>query len=115
MQRFATSPVLTYDVHLDRDGAVVRLHGDFDLVAAPHVEAILGEVLESAVAGVVVDLRGLQFIDSAGVHTLLAAQRSAERRACALSLVRGRRRVHRVFELTATEPLFTFDRGPGTR
>ena len=56
----------------------------------------------------VVDLRALSFLDSSGVHLLVAARRSAERRQRAVSLVRGPQNVQRVLALTGTESLLTY-------
>jgi anti-sigma B factor antagonist len=88
------------------DAVVVALSGELDLVSA--------DVLEHEVAGlhaaghdrVVVDLHRIEFIDSTGLRTLIGLHRTAERTGRRLSLVRGPRPVHRIFELTATAPLF---------
>ena len=93
----------------DRDRVVVRVIGELDFGVAAQVAAAVDELLDVGFARIVIDLRGLSFLDSAGVHTLVAAHRSADRRGCALSLVRGPREVHRVFELTATDSLLAFE------
>jgi anti-anti-sigma factor len=106
MQQSALSPDFLCDVQSDRDRVIVRLVGELDFAEAPALDATLHELLE---AGIVVDLRDLRFLDSAGLHRLILAHHAAELRECALSLIRGRDNVHRVFELTATESLFAFD------
>jgi anti-sigma B factor antagonist len=97
------------DVQPDRDRVVVRVIGELDFGVAPQVAAAVDDLLDVGFARIVIDLRGLSFLDSAGVHTLVSAHRSADQRGCALTLVRGPGEVHRVFELTATESLVTFD------
>ena len=80
------------DVH------VIELRGELDLDGAPQLEEELHSVERSDAASIVVDLGGLEFIDSTGVRLLvLAADRSPEGR---FSLLRGPHQVHRVFELT---------------
>ena len=52
---------------------------------------------------VVLDLRELAFLDSAGLRIMLRLQRSVSGNGGRLVLVRGPRRVHRVFELTGAD------------
>jgi anti-anti-sigma factor len=111
LQPSASSPEFFCAVRPERERAIVHLAGELDLGGAPQLAATVGELLDVGFANVVIDLRGLSFIDSSGVHTLIAAQRFAEQRGSALSLVRGAGPVHRVLELTATDSLFAFDDG----
>jgi anti-anti-sigma factor len=106
MQQSAISPEFFCDVRPDRERVVVAVGGELDFGAAPQLAATVDELLDVGFGRIVVDLRALTFLDSAGVHTLISAADSAVRRECALSLVRGCRDVHRVFELTATDSRF---------
>jgi anti-anti-sigma factor len=99
---------LACDVYPERDRVVVKLAGELDLEVADDVAAAIDGLIDAGIGHVALDLRELSFLDSAGVHMLLSVRESAERRKRSLSLVRGPRNVHRVLELTATEPLFTF-------
>ena len=54
----------------------------------------------------VLDLRRLSFIDSTGLHVLIRANRRAKEGQ--LRLLRGSRRIHRVFELTGTDKRLPF-------
>src|SRR4051794_25685431 len=49
---------------------VVELHGELDLSAADRLEAELQRVEETDVKQIVVDLSGLDFIDSSGIRVL---------------------------------------------
>ena len=111
MQQSALSPQFFCAVRPDRQRAIVRLTGELDLCAAPQVGATVEDLLDAGFAQIVIDLRDLGFLDSAGVHTLVAAQRSAAQRGSALSAVRGSGHVHRVLELTETDSVFAFDDG----
>jgi hypothetical protein len=53
---------------------------------------------------VIVDLRRLSFMDVAGMHVLLTAQRQAAERGRRLAFVRGPRAVQRLFSLVGVEP-----------
>lgn len=80
------------------DAHVIELLGELDLDGAPRLEQELRRV-ESTDAGViVVDLGGLQFIDSTGIRLIVMA--SERCRPGRFSLLRGPRHVHRVFEIT---------------
>jgi anti-sigma B factor antagonist len=90
-----------------RDGEiVVEAIGELDLHSADVLE---GEVIRLHADGhdrIVVDLRGVEFMDSTGLRLLIGLQRAAQREGRALSLVPGPRPVQRIFELTATHALF---------
>jgi anti-anti-sigma factor len=85
----------------ERDGEthVLELIGELDLDGAPRLEEELKRVEAGDAAAIIVDLAGLEFIDSTGIRLLLmAAERcQADGR---LTLLRGQRQVHRVFEIT---------------
>jgi anti-anti-sigma factor len=75
--------------------AWVRVAGELDLLTSPKLEQTLGEAQRYARL-VALDLRELTFIDCAGVHVILDAQRAE----CRLVLVRGQAHVDRVLTLT---------------
>jgi anti-sigma B factor antagonist len=101
-------PEFRFAVQPDRERVTVRLAGELDLGVAGGVAAAVDELIDAGFDHVVMDLRELSFMDSAGVHMLVSAQQSAERRKCAVSLIRGPGNVQRVLELTAADSLFTF-------
>jgi anti-sigma B factor antagonist len=81
------------------DAAWVRVTGELDIAAAPQLAETLVRAEESS-QRVVLDLRQLTFMDSAGVHVILEASvraHAAERR---LVLVRGPSQVNRMLDLT---------------
>lgn len=94
------------------DGRVlVRLGGELDMSTVPILEARLREALDGGGRRLVVDLRGLDFIDSTGLTLLVRWGRGAEQDGYELALVRGEARVHRLFELTGLDSRFTFAAG----
>jgi anti-sigma B factor antagonist len=103
-----THPDFLFAVQPDRERVVVRIVGELDIGVASNVASAVDELIDAGFGHVVVDLRELRFMDSAGVHMLLSAREAAERRKCAMSLIRGPREVQRVLELTAADSLFTF-------
>jgi anti-sigma B factor antagonist len=96
------------------DGMVVlRLRGELDLATASELSEQLGRAEHDARV-VVIDLRGLEFMDSTGVALLASADRRARERGGRLVVVRGGRQVQRLFELTGLDGrLEIVDRDPG--
>ena len=85
----------------EREGEthVVALLGELDIAGAPALEEELLRVEATDAKEIVVDLSSLDFIDSTGIRlVVMAADRcSADSR---LTLLRGPKQVHRVFEIT---------------
>ena len=96
----------------DRDGAkFVRPEGDLDMSTAPEVEAALRGALETGSKRVVVDLRGLHFMDSTGLTLLTRFNNAARRDGFDLELICGHDRIQRLFTLTGLHEYFTFTAG----
>jgi anti-anti-sigma factor len=80
------------------DAHVIELVGELDLDGAPGLEEEIKRVEDSDAPAIVIDLGQLEFIDSSGLRLLvMAAERCQPGR---LSLLRGPKQVHRVFEIT---------------
>ena len=67
--------------------AHVTLRGELDLATAPELEQLLTERIDSS-QEVVVDLRGLEFMDSSGIRVLVAAHTRAGRTGTRVFIVR---------------------------
>jgi anti-anti-sigma factor len=77
----------------------VPLNGELDFASAFDVELRLEQAIREA-DEVVVDLAGLDFIDSTGIRTLLEAHQAARRDGVTLRILPGSDAVQRVFEMT---------------
>jgi anti-sigma B factor antagonist len=83
-------------------GAVrVALRGELDLEHAYTFDEELRHVEETRPPCVVLDLRGLSFLDSAGLARLLAARTRAQRARRRLVLVRGTPAIQRLLAISA--------------
>ena len=82
---------------------VVCLHveGEFDVHHVYEFDQELRALEDTGATTVVVDLREVPFVDSAGLSRLLAAQRRARSNGHRLAVVRGCRAIERLFALTA--------------
>ena len=93
--------------HDGRGIACIQLVGELDLAGV----GCLAHHLDEAFAGddvVVVDLRQLTFMDSAGLRTLADAQAQARVSGHRLILTRGPRQVDRLFEISGLRDHFRF-------
>ena len=94
------------DVVPGDDEIVVEAIGELDLYSADVLEREVVRLRADGHDRIVVDLRGIEFIDSTGLRLLIGLHRAAQREGRSLSLVPGPRPVQRIFELTATQALF---------
>jgi len=76
------------------------LSGEFDLASRPLLDEALARVGEEQIEGLVLDLSGVSFMDSTGLHGVLVAKDLCARRGCELLFVRGSSQVQRLFELS---------------
>jgi anti-sigma B factor antagonist len=79
--------------------AVVRLTGELDLNTAPRAERALVDQLEPGARTLVVDLRGLEFCDAAGIRVFVRTRRRAQEVGANVRIVHPNRLVRRVLEV----------------
>lgn len=91
--------------------AVVVLAGELDLADAPAVSAQL-QAAADARGRVVVDMRGVTFIDSTAIGALVGVQRSLGERGGMIVLRNPSHAVVRLLELTALDRLFEIEAAP---
>jgi len=82
------------------NGHTVVLAGELDLVNAPSLERELEAAQVDPSRTVILDLRGVTFIDSTGIRVLLGADERAREGGGRLVVVRGAPAVDRAFEVT---------------
>lgn len=80
--------------------ARVTLEGELDIASAYAFDRRLLVLEQDRPRLIVVDLRGLTMLDSAGLARLVSAQRRARRGGWKLVLVRGGRAIQRVLQTT---------------
>lgn len=85
----------------DGDLVVLRLTGELDLASAYSLDDAIDAFRSPS--HVVIDMRGVTFIDSTGLRCLLRANGLAERRGIELTIVRGPRQVAEVFRLSGLD------------
>jgi anti-sigma B factor antagonist len=86
---------------------LVELRGELDIASVSEVAEAFDDLAPDAdgVRHVVLDLRGLTFMDASGVHELIRQNDFAHRNRHNLAVVRGRKAIQRLLELTALEEI----------
>jgi len=89
---------------------VVSLFGELDVASAPNLREQLIQLVSQGSHLLVLDLEGLDFLDSTGLGAIISALKRARTNGGDLRLVCTQSRIRRLFEITALDkafPLFT--------
>lgn len=95
------------------DGAIMlTISGELDLVSSPVLEQALEGLGASDARLVMLDMRGLEFMDSTGIHLLVKAHQRAHQAGQRFALIRGSEQVHRMLDLTGVSEQMTIVDSP---
>ena len=94
-------------LHITTSPSGLQLRGEIDAHSVTGLVSHLDPLPESE-GDVVIDLSGVGFIDSSGLHMILKAHARSDADSNRLRIRRGPRRVQRVFELTGTDSRLPF-------
>lgn len=95
------------NINQDKAGAklTIALEGRLDTTTAPQLE----ETVNGAIAGVtelVYDLKGLEYISSAGLRVLLSSQKTMNKQGN-MTVINVSEEVQEIFEVTGFSDIFT--------
>jgi anti-sigma B factor antagonist len=96
------------EVDPDRAAVRVRPIGELDLDTAPVVDAELSELWSVGFTRLVVDLRGVRFLDSTGLRLLLTWDSKSRADGVDFAVIPGPAEVQRVLEVAGAHELQTF-------
>jgi anti-sigma B factor antagonist len=99
---------LSLETSITSGAAVIALTGELDLAGAAALEQELARLDADSPVAVVLDLRGVEFMDSSGLRVIAVASQRAEDGAPRLALVPGGEQVMRVFEITGMRERLDF-------
>jgi anti-sigma B factor antagonist len=88
------------DVEPERDAVRVAPVGELDIATVDKLRAEVDRLRESGFAKLVLDLRGVRFLDSTGLRLVLELDAAAKEASQELMLIRGSTVVQRIFEVT---------------
>ena len=91
----------------DLDGRPgIRLTGELNIQSAPDIRKLLLKYVKGGSAGLILDLGGLEFMDTSGLATLIEAHLTMERHGGKMVLFGLRPRIAEVFQVTQVWKLF---------
>ena len=86
--------------------AVIKVRGDVDIYTAPQLRETIHKVVDAGRSDVIVDLGGVDFIDSTGLGVLIGGLRRARERGGELVIASPSERVRRILEITDLRRIF---------
>ncbi len=86
--------------------SVVTVSGRVDSATAPDLQTVLQGLLDSEHKQLVLDLKDVDYMSSAGLRVLVSMQKAAKKNGGALHLAQLSVRVKEVFELAGLTPVF---------
>jgi anti-sigma B factor antagonist len=96
------------DVTPERDVVRVCPRGDIDLATVGAVRERVDELTGAGFRRVVLDLRGVTFLDASGLHLLVELDASSHADGWSLTITEGRSDVQRPFEVTGLRSRLPF-------
>ncbi len=84
-------------------GTVVAVTGELDVFTAPQLEAALQDQIGQGHADLVVDLSGVEFLDSTGLGVMVKALKWAREAGGGLRVVATQERITKVFTITGLD------------
>jgi anti-anti-sigma factor len=100
--------VLVADRELDLGMKIVALFGRIDMEAAEADYPVVQQAIDDSPAGIVVDLKEVDFVSSAGFRMLLMAYKEAQRVGKVMLLTRPRPSVYKIFKVVALDQVLPF-------
>ena len=96
------------DVEPARDSVRVAPVGELDIATVDKLRAEAERLRESGFGKLVLDLRGVRFLDSTGLRLVLELDQAARAASQELLLIRGSAVVQRIFEVTQVSDRLQF-------
>ena len=91
---------------LDQQTHLIAVRGEVHVSTAPEFSERLNDAIAGGKTGVVIDMTGVDFIDSTGLSVLLNALRRVTRQQGTLALAVSNPTVLRLFEITRLDSTF---------
>jgi anti-sigma B factor antagonist len=105
-----TSVQIIVRAHIEGDWTVLTVAGELDVVGAPEVRQAVMDAVKDGRCCLVLDLSGVDFIDSFGIGVLVGALKRVRLLDGDLMMVVPEPRVRRVLEVCDLDRVFTLHR-----
>jgi anti-sigma B factor antagonist len=90
----------------DEGKAVVFISGEVDVSTTPKMKAALAELIEGGYGRIIIDMSGVQFLDSTGLGALVGAYKKLRERNGEVELAALPPHIKRLFEITRLDSVF---------
>ena len=87
---------------------VARMSGRLDATTYGTAQPILVQALESATAGIILDMNSVDFVSSAGLRTLLIVWKQASAEGKPIAMVAVQPSIYKIFKIAALDKIFRF-------
>ena len=98
---------LGIDVRKVGDHSIVDVKGEIDVYTAPKLREKLIELVSEGSYDVVVNLEGVDFLDSTGLGVLVGALKRVKAHEGSLSLICSQDKILKIFKITGLTKVFT--------
>ncbi|NED95747.1 STAS domain-containing protein [Phytoactinopolyspora alkaliphila] len=88
------------------DRSVVEVAGEIDVYTAPKLREQLVEIVDAGQYHIVVDMRGVEFLDSTGLGVLVGGLKRVRQHDGSLRLVCTQERILKIFRITGLTKVF---------
>jgi anti-sigma B factor antagonist len=85
---------------------VVDVRGEIDLYTAPRLKEQLSDLIDAGRSQIVINLEGVEFLDSTGLGVLIGALRRCREEDGVLALAAPRETVQKVLRVTGLDKVF---------
>ena len=98
---------MTIEIKRQADATTIKLVGRLDTTTAPALEKTINEDIGDA-KNLVLDIKGLEYISSAGLRVFLAAQKKFQKTG-SMKVTHVREEVMEIFEITGFADILTIE------
>jgi anti-sigma B factor antagonist len=107
-----TSEEFAVTIGQQADRAILEVRGELDAATGPTLFDAVSTLTRDGVAGVVIDLDGVTFVDSRGLSALLDSHREVTQREMTLRVVNLQPPVAKLFRITGVDALLLDGQAP---
>ena len=97
---------LTLVTRTEGDSTVVEVGGEIDVYTAPQLRERVVQLVAEGKVDLVLDLSGVEFLDSTGLGVLVGALNRVRAQDGSLALVLTQERILKIFEITGLRKVF---------
>lgn len=97
---------VTVTARSELGATVVTVSGEIDVYTSPQLRERLTEVIDTGATRLIVDLEGVEFLDSTGLGVLVAARNRVSGSEGAVLLVCSQERLLKLFRITGLDAVF---------